>query len=71
MAGRRRDAYEIYHRLYLSGGTDVPLLASVVEEWAATEDAPALTYQLLGDLYRRMGRMEEALDLYKEAYRRL
>ncbi|MGH2541408.1 MAG: tetratricopeptide repeat protein [Ardenticatenaceae bacterium] len=71
MGGQNREAFQIFHRLYLTGGTDLTTLSHAIQAWTATDSAPALTYHLLGDLYRRMGRMEDALAQYREAINRI
>ncbi len=69
--GRSKEAFEIYQQLFLSGGREDVLLKDEVAAWTASGNAPALAYQLLGDLYRRMGQMQQAVAQYREAINRM
>ncbi len=70
-AGNSREAYSIYQTLYLAGGAPAAELSVELEAWTRTGRAPALAHQLLADLYRRMGRMQEAVAQYREAINRM
>lgn len=65
--GQTKDAFGIYQRLFFeSEEHDAPLSESLAA-WTEAGSAPSLAYQLLGDLYRRMGRMQDAIAQYREA----
>ncbi len=70
-AGESKEAYGIYHRLFLAREVEDEALSVEVAEWCATGDAPALAHQLLGDLYRRMGRLQDAVAQYRQAINRM
>ncbi|MBA3531028.1 MAG: hypothetical protein H0T73_03795, partial [Ardenticatenales bacterium] len=68
--GERTEALTLYHDLFHDRSVEDQSLSVALTEHIAAGDAPADAYQLLGDLYRRMGRMQEAVVQYREAIKR-
>lgn len=69
--GRNKDAYAIYQRLSVEGSVTDPVLVEAVSAWTTRQDAPAMAFQLLGDTYRRMGKMQQAATCYREVINRM
>ena len=64
-AGEREDALEAYSRLIRSGKlleSVIPDLEKYLEQWPEVS-----TRRVLGDAYMKDGRLQEALDIYREA----
>lgn len=66
-AGQTKEAFAIYQRLFFESEERDDLLSASLAAWTVAGSAPSLAYQLLGDLYRRMGRMQDAIAQYREA----
>lgn len=69
--GQVKAAVGRYQMLFYEESVPDDLLSDALAEWVGTNTAPALVYQLLGDVYRRMGRMQEAVAHYREAINRM
>jgi hypothetical protein len=70
-SGQPKEAFAIYQRLFLEGGVSHGALTEALSAWTSGGDAPGPAFQLLGDLYRRMGRMREAAACYREVINRM
>jgi tetratricopeptide (TPR) repeat protein len=70
-SGQPKEAFAIYQRLFLEGGVPHQSLAEALSAWTSGGDAPGPAFQLLGDLYRRMGKMREAAACYREVINRM
>jgi vacuolar-type H+-ATPase subunit H len=70
-SGQPKEAFAIYQRLFLEGGVPHQSLAEALSAWTSAGHAPGPAFQLLGDLYRRMGRMREAAACYREVINRM
>ncbi len=69
--GEVKQAVGQYQMLFYEESVPDEELSTALAEWVATDTAPALIYQLLGDVYRRMGRMQDAVAHYREAINRM
>ncbi len=69
--GEVKEAVGRYQMLFYEEAVPDDDLSAALAEWVSTDTAPALIYQLLGDVYRRMGRMQEAVAHYREAINRM
>jgi tetratricopeptide (TPR) repeat protein len=69
--GQVKEAVGRYQILFYEESVPDEALSDALAEWVSTDTAPALLYQLLGDVYRRMGRMQEAVAHYREAINRM
>lgn len=70
-AGEVKQAVGQYQMLFYEESVADDELSAALAEWVSTDSAPALVYQLLGDVYRRMGRTQEAVAHYREAINRM
>lgn len=70
-SGDVKQAVGQYQMLFYEESVADDELSEALAEWVGTDSAPALIYQLLGDVYRRMGRMQEAVVHYREAINRM
>ncbi len=68
--GNERDALRIFQRVYREGGQD-EALAEALLQWVNTGKTGPQPHQLLGDVYRRLGRLREAAEQYREAIRKI
>ena len=68
--GKEREALRLFQRIYQEGGQD-EALAEALLLWVNTGKTGAQPHQLLGDVYRRLGRLREAADQYREAIRKI
>jgi tetratricopeptide (TPR) repeat protein len=66
-----KEALAIYQRIFDERQAPNEKLAEELSAWTKPGNASALAYQLLGDLYRRMGRMQDAVAQYREAINRM
>jgi tetratricopeptide (TPR) repeat protein len=65
--GQPDEALSLAHSLFSSGEIDGEMLRATLERWVDAADAPARVYQILGDLHRREGRLQEAVAAYRDA----
>jgi len=69
--GKQQDAYAIYESFFSESDEYDAQLDEALSEWTRIDDAPFLAFQLLGDVYRRMRRMQDAVKQYREAIKRI
>ena len=69
--GRHKEAHAIYQTFFDKSDEYDTQLDEALSAWTRADDAPFLAFQLLGDVYRRMRRMQEAVKQYREAINRI
>jgi hypothetical protein len=69
--GQAEEALTVAHDLFTSGEIEGEVLRAALENWSMGGRAPARLYQILGDLHRRAGRLQDAVVAYREAITRL
>ncbi len=69
-AGDEAGALALFTAIFEAGGRD-EALAEALAEWVTAGTTGPQPHQLLGDVYRRLGRLREALEQYRLALQKL